>query len=135
MAMGAPENNTGMRRIINAFFFSLHGFKACFRTEEAFRQEVILAAILLPLSFFVAHNRVELAMLIASVFLVLIVEILNTAVERAIDRISFEKHELSKEAKDMGSAAVFLSILVAVLVWAIIGIPALLTWWVSGGGA
>ena len=125
--MSAPENNTGLRRIINAFFFSMHGFKACLRTEEAFRQEVALAAIMLPASFFIAENKLELIALIAAVFFVLIVEILNTAIERAIDRISCEKHALSKEAKDMGSAAVFLSLVLAGLIWGMIGLPKLLS--------
>lgn len=123
--MSAPENNTGIKRIVNAFFFSLQGFRACFRTEEAFQQEVFLAAIMLPASFFVASNPLELIALISVVVLVLIVEILNTAIERAIDRISFERHELSKEAKDMGSAAVLLSLLLAGFVWAVIGGPKL----------
>jgi diacylglycerol kinase (ATP) len=104
----------------------MHGFKACLRTEEAFRQEVVLAAIMLPASFFIAENKLELIALIAAVFFVLIVEILNTAIERAIDRISCEKHALSKEAKDMGSAAVFLSLVLAGLIWGVIGLPKLL---------
>ena len=108
--MAAPENNKGLRRVYNAFFFSMNGFKACFKTEEAFRQEVFLAGLMIPTSFFIAANAIEQTLLVGSVVLVLIVEILNTAVERAIDRISFEKHELSKEAKDMGSAAVFLAL-------------------------
>jgi len=120
--MGKPENNTGIRRIINAFFFSIHGFRACFRTEEAFRQEVFLALILLPAAFFVGETGGERLLLWGAVILVLIVELLNTAVERAIDRISFEKHELSKEAKDMGSAAVFLALVFAGVTWGVIAV-------------
>lgn len=115
--MAAPPNNTGLRRIVNAFWFSMHGFKACFKTEEAFRQEVYLSIIMIPLAFWVGETITEQILLIGSVFLVLTVELLNTAVERAIDRISFEKHELSKESKDMGSAAVFLMLILAGFVW------------------
>lgn len=121
--MSPPPNNTGLKRIKNAFWFSMHGFKACFRTEEAFRQEVFLALIMIPLAFWLGEGAVERILLIGAVVIVLTVEILNTAVERAIDRISFEKHELSKEAKDMGSAAVFLVLILAGFIWAMIGIP------------
>ena len=124
--MSAPPNNKGLRRIVNAFFHSIQGMKACFKTEQAFQQEVCLAAIMIPASFFIGETKTEVLFLVASVFLVLIVEILNTAVERAIDRISFEKHELSKEAKDMGSAAVLLSLILAGIIWGMIGIPKLL---------
>lgn len=112
-----PENNTGLRRLYNAFFFSLSGFQACFKTEEAFRQEVFLSILLIPAAFFVGQTPVEILLLIGCVLLVLIVELLNTGIERAIDRISFERHELSKEAKDMGSAAVLLSLFFAGFVW------------------
>lgn len=125
--MGAPENNTGLKRIYNAFFFSMHGFKACFKTEEAFRQEIYLAILMIPAAFWVGNGPLEQIMLIGTVALVLITELLNTAVERAIDRISFEKHELSKEAKDMGSAAVFCSLVFAGFVWVMIGLPKLIT--------
>ena len=118
--MGAPENNTGLKRIYNAFFFSVHGFKACFRTEEAFRQEVLLSFIMIPLGFWCGPTLPEQLLLIGSVLLVLIIELLNTGIERAIDRISFEKHDLSKEAKDMGSAAVFLSLVFCCITWALI---------------
>lgn len=121
--MSAPENNKGLRRILNAFFFSMHGLKTCFKTEEAFRQEVFLSAFLIPAAFWVGDSGLERVALIAAVAIVLIVEMLNTAVERAIDRISFEKHELSKEAKDMGSAAVFMALVLAGFIWAMIGIP------------
>lgn len=123
--MSSPENHTGLRRVFNAFFFSMHGLKACFGSEEAFRQEVFLSALMIPAAFWVGETAVEIVLLVASVALVLIVEMLNTAVERAIDRISFDKHELSKEAKDMGSAAVFMALLLAGFVWAMIGLPRL----------
>lgn len=124
--MGAPENNTGFKRIYNAFFFSVHGFKACFRTEEAFRQEVILAFLMIPLGFWLGPTLTEKLLLIGSVLLVLIIELLNTGIERAIDRISFEKHDLSKEAKDMGSAAVFVSLAFCAITWGLILGPAYL---------
>lgn len=121
--MAAPTNNTGIRRLVNAARFSASGIKACFRTEEAFRQEIILSVFFIPASFIFGGTLIEKLILLASVFLVLIVELLNTAVERAIDRISFEKHELSKEAKDMGSAAVLLSIILAAVIWGSIVLP------------
>lgn len=112
--------NRGWRRLVNALHFSMNGFKATFRTEEAFQQEVILSLVLLPLGYYLGEGAAEKVILIGSVLLVMIVELLNTAVERAIDRISFDRHELSKEAKDMGSAAVLLTIALAVMAWAII---------------
>ncbi len=118
--MSAPPHNKGLKRIVNAFFFSMQGFSACFRTEEAFRQEVYLAIIMVPLGLWLGGDPTEKIILAGSVILVLIVELLNTAVERAIDRISFEKHELSKEAKDMGSAAVLLSLVLCGITWALI---------------
>lgn len=103
----------------------MHGFKASFKSEEAFRQEVYLSIVMIPAAFWVGETALEQVLLIGSVFLVLTVELLNTAIERAIDRISFEKHELSKDAKDMGSAAVFLMLVFTGFVWALIGLPKL----------
>lgn len=113
-------NNTGLRRLYNAFFFSLSGIKACLATEEAFKLEMLLAVILVPLGMFVGDGGAEKAILAGSVLLVLIVELLNTGIERAIDRISFDKHELSKEAKDMGSAAVLIALILCGLSWLLI---------------
>lgn len=123
--MVAPSENShkGLKRLVNAFHYSVHGFTACFRTEEAFRQETFLALIFGPLGIWLGQGMVEKSLLVGVVFIVLIVELLNTAVERAIDRISFEKHDLSKDAKDMGSAAVLLSLLFAGFVWLGIGVP------------
>jgi diacylglycerol kinase (ATP) len=119
--MTSPDkNHKGLKRIWNAFFHSIHGFQACYRSEEAFKQEIIIACILIPLGLYLGETSVERLLLCASVMFVLLVELLNTAIERAIDRISFEKHELSKDAKDMGSAAVLLSILIAVFTWVVI---------------
>ncbi len=118
--MAKPENNKGVRRLLNSFFFSMHGIGTCFKTEEAFRQEVVLALILIPLGIWLGETAAEKVILSGTIFIILIVEILNSAIERAIDRISFERHELSKEAKDMGSAAVFLSLLLAAFCWGVI---------------
>ena len=109
-----PRHQSGWRRIKNALHFSLEGLRACYTGEEAFRQEVWLATFLIPLSIILPISVLSTALLIASVLLVMIVEILNSAV----DRISKDHHLLSKKAKDMGSAAVFLSLVNLVIVWA-----------------
>ena len=116
--MGKP-GNTGLTRIIKAFGFSMQGFKALWKHEAAFRQELMLAVILLPTAFYLARTSIELIVLVMPVFIVLIVEILNSAIEAIVDRVSDEKHELSGRAKDMGSAAVLLSLLLTALVWSL----------------
>lgn len=113
-----PPHQTGWRRIKNALRFSLDGLRACYTGEEAFRQEVWLATFLIPLSILLPISALSTALLIASVLLVMIIEILNTAVETVVDRISKDHHLLSKKAKDMGSAAVFLSLVNLTIVWA-----------------
>lgn len=119
--MVSPDkNNRGLRRLWNALGHSINGFKACFRTEEAFQQELVLAAVLIPLGLYLGESAIERLLLCGNVMFVLLVELLNTSIERAIDRISFEKHELSKESKDMGSAAVLLSILLCLFSWIVI---------------
>ena len=115
---------TGLKRIVNAFGFSMDGFGSALKHESAFRQESLLAVILIPLSCFVPVGWAFRALMIASVLLILIVELLNSAVEAAIDYISRETHPLAKRAKDLGSAAVFLSLLSCGVVWAC----ALWTW-------
>ena len=112
------RRQTGWRRIKNALHFSLEGLRACYTGEEAFRQEVWLATFLIPLSIVLPISALSTALLIASVLLVMIVEILNSAVEAVVDRISKDHHLLSKKAKDMGSASVFLSLVNLVIVWA-----------------
>ncbi len=114
------KGKTGLRRIWNAFFYSVEGFRAAFRHEDAFRQEVMLAAVLVPLALFLPASGVGKALMIASVALVLIVELLNSAVEATVDRISLENHLLAKRAKDIGSAAVFVSLVNVVLVWGLV---------------
>ena len=114
------KGKTGLVRIWHAFFNSCAGLADAWRHESAFRQEILLAAALIPVAFLVPVTRGERALLIATVLLVMIVELLNTGVEVAIDRISFEHHSLSKRAKDIGSAAVLLALLLLALVWAIV---------------
>lgn len=109
-----------MNRLYKAFLYSLQGILATFKREAAFRQEVVLSFILVPIALFLDISPVERVLLISSLFIIFIIEILNSAVEAAIDRISQKKHELSKIAKDAGSAAVFMSILNAIVVWAVI---------------
>jgi len=114
------KGKTGLRRILNALAYSLDGLRAAYRHEDAFRQEVLLAALLLPAAFLVPASGAGRALLVASVLLVLVVELLISAVEAAVDRISLEDHRLAKRAKDIGSAAVLISLLNVVLVWALV---------------
>lgn len=112
------KGRTGIDRIVRATGYSLAGVTAAYRGESAFRQEFWLAVLMLPAAFWVGRSWVEVALLAGSVVLVLIVELLNSAVEAAIDRISFELHDLSKRAKDFASAAVMLSLLLCAAIWA-----------------
>ena len=114
------KGKRGLVRIWNALGYSLAGLKAAFIHEDAFRQEVILAVILIPAAFFMPVSGLGKALMIASVLLVLIVELLNSAVEAAVDRISLENHRLAKRAKDIGSAAVFLSLVNVAVVWGLV---------------
>lgn len=107
-------------RIVRAAGYSIAGLQAALRKEAAFRQEVILFGIFAPFGVWLGHSGIERALLVGSLFIVLIVELLNSAVEAAIDRISKKHHKLSGRAKDMGSAAVYLSILLAILTWALV---------------
>jgi len=101
-------------------FFSIAGFKATWQHEEAFRQEVALLIICTPLALWLGGDNIEKVLLIGSVVLVLLVELLNSAVEAVVDRVGFEHHELSARAKDIGSAAVMLSLIWAATTWALI---------------
>jgi len=116
----AYSGNTGFTRIIKAGIFSWQGFKAAYVNEEAFRQELLLAVILIPLGFYLGDGGIEKAILISSVVLLLIVEILNSAIEAVVDRFGGEQHELSGRAKDMGSLAVLLAIVYLVLCWVLV---------------
>jgi diacylglycerol kinase (ATP) len=110
---------TGLRRIANAFGYSVDGIRAAYRDEAAFRQELALAVVLVPCAFLFDVGPVARALMIASVFLVLVVELLNSAIEAVVDRISEERHALAKKAKDAGSAAVLFCLANVVVVWAV----------------
>lgn len=114
------KGKTGIRRVCNAFFYSMEGMRAAFRHEDAFRQEVFLAVLLIPAAFFTPASGGGKALMIFSVLLVLIVELLNSAVEAAVDRISLENHALAKRAKDIGSAAVLLALIGVPVVWGLV---------------
>lgn len=114
------KGKTGVRRIWNALFYSMAGLKAAFLHEDAFRQEAILAALLVPAALLLPASGVGKAVMIAAVLLVIVVELLNSAVEAAVDRISLEHHRLAKRAKDIGSAAVFVSLVNVPLVWILV---------------
>lgn len=117
------KGKSGLKRIANATQYSLDGFQAAFKHEAAFRQVVYINIVLIPLSFYFDVSRVEQALMIAVCMLALIVELFNSAIEAVVDRISLEKHELSKNAKDMGSAAQFVSLTLIALTWGLILLP------------
>lgn len=119
----AGQNLKGLARIYAAFLNSMKGFKAAWEGEEAFRQEVYLLAAGAPLALWLGQTGIEKALLLGSVLLVIIVELLNTGIEVVVDRISFERHELSGRAKDIGSAAVFASLVLAGAVWLLVLAP------------
>ena len=110
----------GVRRLINATRYTLWGLVAAFRNEEAFRLELLLALVLIPAAFFVDVSGAAKALMVAGVLLVLIVELLNSALEAAVDRISLERHPLAQRAKDLGSAAVFLSLVNVGGIWLLV---------------
>lgn len=120
VAESPHKGKTGLTRVWNAFFYSLEGLSAAFRHEDAFRQEVILAAILIPAALFMPAAGTGKALMVASVLLVLVVELLNSAVEAAVDRTSVENHPLAKRAKDIGSAAVFICLVNVPAVWLLV---------------
>jgi len=119
----ANHNARGWRRLVNAFRFSMSGFRACFRLEEAFRQEVFLPIPLFPLALWLGDTPVDRALLVGSLLLVPIVELLNSAIEANVDRVGFERHELSARAKDIASAAVLSSIGYTLVIWGVVLIP------------
>lgn len=112
---------TGLTRLFDALGYSIKGIRACWRNEAAFRQEVALCCVLLPVSFLVAQSVEQWLLLVVPLFLLLIVELLNSAVENVVDRISDELHDLSGRAKDMGSAAVLFCLLLTAVSWFTIG--------------
>ncbi len=111
------KGRTGLDRVIRATGYSMAGLASAYRGESAFRQEFWLAALLFPTAFWLGRGWVEIALLAGSLMLVLIVELLNSGIEAAIDRVSYELHDLSKRAKDLASAAVFLSLLLCAGIW------------------
>ena len=121
----AGTQHSGIRRIIRAAAFSAAGLRAAWANEAAFRQECVLAALLTPLAFWIAPTAVERSLLIGSCVLVLVIELINSAIEAAIDRIGLDQHVLSGRAKDLGSAAVLVSLALAVAVWLLIGLERL----------
>jgi diacylglycerol kinase (ATP) len=116
----AYSNHRGLTRVIKAFGYSWNGLRSTFRHEEAFRQELLLCAVLIPAAFWLTDVGLERALLIGSLLLILIVELLNSGIEAAIDRFGGELHKLSARAKDMGSAAVLLSFVNALVIWLLV---------------
>lgn len=115
--MESKKSGVGVMRLVRAFGWSMAGFRAAFTGEAAFRQEVAVALVMTPMSFWLGQTAVERAMLISSLLLVLLTELLNSAVEAVVDRVGSEQHPLSGRAKDIGSAAVFISLVNAAVVW------------------
>lgn len=114
------KGKTGLRRLWNAFGYSLAGFRAAYKHEDAFRQEALLAALLIPLAIWLPTGHAGKALMIGSVLLVLVVELVNSAIEATVDRISLDDHRLAKRAKDIGSAAVLVSLINVIVVWSLV---------------
>ena len=123
MQTGKPHTVTGIKRIFNAAGYSIRGLQSAFVNEAAFRQEVGLAAILAPLGFWLGDGAIEKILLVGCLLIVLIAELLNSALENVVDRIGTEHHTLAGNAKDQGSAAVMISLALTVFVWAMILAP------------
>jgi len=119
----AKPGKTGLKRIIDASGYSWLGIKAAFKHEAAFRQELFLATIMTPVAIIYAETAIELALLIGCLFLVLMVELLNSGIEAVVDRIGDEKHELSGRAKDLGAAAVMFALINVIVIWSVILLP------------
>ena len=114
------KGRTGIARVWNALFYSIDGLKAAIRHEDAFRQELLLTLVCIPLALWLEPDAIGRALMIAVLFLVLIVELINSAIEAVVDRVSLENHHLAKRAKDIGSAAVLLSLINVVVVWGVV---------------
>lgn len=114
------KGKTGLTRLWNALRYSQAGFRAAYRHEDAFRQEIHLAAVLIPLALLLPASHIGKALMIGSVLLVIIIELINSAIEAAIDRISLETHDLAKRAKDMGSSAVLVSLINVAIIWGLV---------------
>lgn len=116
----ADQGTSGLKRIYNAMGYTIAGLAAAYKNEAAFRQELLLVATLIPVALWLGEGILEIVLLISSLLLVLIVELMNSAIESAIDRIGCEQHELSGRAKDIGSAAVFLALVNAAVIWVLL---------------
>ncbi len=114
------NRHTGLTRLVKALSYSLAGFKAAWDNEAAFRQEVLLCILLIPLAFWLGDTKIERVLLISCLLLVLLTELLNSAIEAVSDRLSQEKHPLIKRAKDAGSAAVLIALCYSLLVWGLV---------------
>ncbi len=114
------KGKTGLRRLWNALGYSMHGFRSAYQHEDAFRMELLAAAVAIPLALWLPVGNLGKAMMVGSILLVLIVELVNSAIEATVDRISLEDHDLAKRAKDIGSAAVLVSLINAAIVWALV---------------
>ena len=115
-----PAKKKALARIWAATVYSAEGLRACFRSEEAFRIESILSVFLIPLAFILGETALEIAMLLFPIVLVLLVELLNSAIEAVVDRVSLDYHELSKKAKDIASGAVLISLMTFLLIWSVL---------------
>jgi diacylglycerol kinase (ATP) len=111
------KGKTGLRRLVNAFGYSIAGTLAAFKHEDAFRQEVVLAVVLTPIALYFGETAIHQALMISSLLFIIIVELLNSSIEATVDRISVKHHKLAKRAKDIGSAAVFFSLINAAVIW------------------
>ncbi|MFZ6847175.1 diacylglycerol kinase [Undibacterium sp. RuRC25W] len=114
------KSKSGVKRIFSAFFYSIDGFKSAWKNEHAFRQELVLVVIGIVTALALPVSAFEKLMMIAVLLLILVVELLNSAIEAVVDRVSLERHTLSKNAKDFGSAAVLLTLIIAVATWSVI---------------
>ena len=114
------KGKTGLRRLWNALGYSLAGFRAAYKHEDAFRQELHLTVILIPLALWLPASHIGKALMIGSVLLVIMIELLNSAIEATVDRISLDNHDLAKRAKDIGSAAVLVSLINVVIIWGLV---------------
>ena len=123
----AKPGKTGFSRLFDAFGYSWLGYKAGFKNEAAFREELFLGAIMLPTAIIFSDSAIELAILLGSLFLVLITELLNSGIEAIVDRVSDEHHELSGRAKDLGAAAVMTALINVIVIWSIIFVPRIIS--------
>ncbi len=119
-AVSEFKSKSGLRRIFSAFFYSLDGFRAAWRNEHAFRQELVLVIIGIIIALILPVSAFEKLMMIAVLLQILVVELINSAIEAVVDRVSLERHRLSKNAKDFGSAAVLLTLIMAIATWAVV---------------